>query len=183
MITVITGGSGSGKSAYAEDYTGRIACGMQKYYLATMQIFDAEGERKIKRHQNLRAGKQFLTIEQPVSIEESIGKMECVNAAVLLECMSNLVANEMFGEEIPQGARSVADKVMAGIERLAQKAVHLVIVTNNVFEDGVSYDAATMEYIEALGNINERMAAMADELIEVVVGIPVVVKKGNREWQ
>ena len=52
----------------------------------------------------------------------------------------------------------------------------LVIVTNNVFEDGRRYDAATMEYLKAMGLINQEIAAMADRVIEVVVGIPVRIK-------
>ena len=64
MITLVTGGSGSGKSAYAEDVA-VSAEGTEKYYIATMQIYDAEGERKVERHRKLRAGKGFTTVESP----------------------------------------------------------------------------------------------------------------------
>ena len=57
MITLIIGGSGSGKSAYAENYVLEQAKNLPKYYIATMQIYDAEGERKVERHRRLRAGK------------------------------------------------------------------------------------------------------------------------------
>ena len=60
---------------------------------------------------------------------------------------------------------------------LNRKLTHLVIVSNNVFEDGNEYDSSTMAYIRAMGRINEKLAKMADEVIEVVVGIPVAVKK------
>ena len=53
MITLITGGSGSGKSAYAEKYICRVSNEngyKEKYYIATMQVFDDEGQRKIDRH-------------------------------------------------------------------------------------------------------------------------------------
>ena len=50
MITLIIGGSGSGKSAYAEDYVLAAAADLPKYYIATMQVYDAEGERKVERH-------------------------------------------------------------------------------------------------------------------------------------
>ena len=62
MMTVITGGSGSGKSAYAEDYIGQIAAKSDhcnKYYIATMKVYDAEGQKKIDRHRQLRQGKGF----------------------------------------------------------------------------------------------------------------------------
>ena len=55
----------------------------------------------------------------------------------------------------------------------------MVVVSNNVFEDGIQYDTGTGEYLNALGRINERLAVLADEVIEVVVGIPVILKKGE----
>lgn len=59
MMVLIIGGSGSGKSAYAEEYIGRIAGKGNKYYLATMQFFDEEGKKKVARHQRLRKIKAF----------------------------------------------------------------------------------------------------------------------------
>lgn len=177
MMTVITGGSGSGKSAYAESYLVALAGEREKYYLATMQVFDKEGQAKVERHRKLRSGKGFVTIEQPVSIQEAMTKRNLSGQAALLECMSNLTANEMFCERKPLCAEAVADKIIKGIEVLNETLGQLVIVTNNVFEDGIAYDASTMEYLRALGSINERLAVMADSVIEVVVGIPVWVKK------
>lgn len=181
MMTVIIGGSGSGKSAYAENYVISLAKDTTKYYLATMQVYDEEGWKKIERHRKLRMGKGFLTIEQPLSIQKALAKMDKGEKAVLLECMSNLTANEMFSEEIFSeesyvSAEVVTDKIIRVIECLKGEVTHLVIVANNVFEDGISYDETTMEYLRAMGNINERICSMADEVIEVVVGIPVVIK-------
>lgn len=182
MMTLIVGGSGSGKSAYAERYIGELSAGCQKYYIATMQVYDEEGRRKIERHRQMRRGKGFCTIEQPVSIEEALLKMEGAEgggkaAAALLECMSNLTANEMFSQEAPKSQDQVAEKILRGIESLKAGLAHLVIVTNNVFEDGIVYDETTMEYIRAMGAVNERLAAMADRVVEVVVGIPLTVKE------
>lgn len=95
MMTLILGGSGSGKSAYAEDYLLRAAGDKKKYYIATMQIRDAEMQAKVDRHHRLRQGKGFTTIEQPTELEQAVLQMEPAGA-VLLECMSNLTANEMF---------------------------------------------------------------------------------------
>ena len=75
MITLITGGSGSGKSAYAEKYICHVSNEKgykEKYYIATMQVFDDEGQRKIDRHRRLRAGKGFITIEQPRDIKKAV---------------------------------------------------------------------------------------------------------------
>ena len=69
MMILILGGSGSGKSAYAEDYLLRTAGDKKKYYIATMQIWDEEMQAKVARHHRLRQGKGFTTIEQSLRID------------------------------------------------------------------------------------------------------------------
>lgn len=174
---MIIGGSGSGKSAYAEDYAISLSGENQKYYIATMQIYDAEGEKKVERHRMLRSGKGFSTIEQPVDIERAVQKMKTGEKTALLECISNLTANEMFAKEVPGTEEMITEKIVSGIGTLKKELSHLVIVSNNVFEDGKMYDDTTMAYIRAMGRINEKLAEMADEVIEVVVGIPITIKR------
>ena len=193
MITLVTGGSGSGKSAYAESLLS--SCEGIKYYIATMQIYDAEGEKKVERHRKLRAGKGFLTIESPMNVgkirfacageseqaqyrQEAEMKVQgnAEKKSALLECMSNLTANEMFTKDGIKSAEEVVGKIVSEMQTLSQKLDNLVIVTNNVFEDGVIYDAGTMEYLKALGRINAALARLADRVAEVVVGIPVELK-------
>mgnify|MGYP001101126967 CR=1 FL=1 len=206
MITLITGGSGSGKSAYAEKYICHVSNEKgykEKYYIATMQVFDDEGQRKIDRHRRLRAGKGFITIEQPRDIKKAVEKLQSENylktgRSALLECMSNLVANEMFPPVDASGMQAaekealdapenmkdyetaqisrVSKKVLKEVGILSENVAELVIVTNNVFEDGVCYDESTMNYIKAMGIVNRGLAAMAERVVEVVAGIPVAVK-------
>lgn len=69
--------------------------------LPQCRIFDDEGQRKIDRHRRLRAGKGFITIEQSRDIKKAVEKLQSESSlktgrSALLECMSNLVANEMF---------------------------------------------------------------------------------------
>ena len=199
MITLVTGGSGSGKSAYAEDVA-VSAEGTEKYYIATMLIYDAEGERKVERHRKLRAGKGFTTVESPWNVGQVVfptfteAKTVCIDCGepehiqkkpgqrtALLECMSNLVANEMFSADGMRAEDAVVAKVVQDMELLAAKLDHLVIVTNNVFEDGISYDAGTMAYLRALGRINAALAKRADRVVEVVVGIPIILKEPAQE--
>ena len=182
-MTLIIGGSGSGKSAYAEDYMVSISEDRKKYYIATMQIYDEEGKRKVERHRMLRGGKGFSTIEQPIDIGKAAEKMEDGERTALLECISNLTANEMFLEEIHGTEEAITEKIVGGIAVLNRELTHLVIVSNNVFEDGNVYDKTTMAYIRAMGRINQKLAEMADEVVEVVVGIPIVIKAKNVSLQ
>lgn len=171
MLTIVTGGSGSGKSAFAEDKV--LAFGeAQRVYIATMHPFDEESHKRIERHRKMRAGKGFETVECYTGLKDVKLPSGCV---VLLECMSNLVANEMFEE---QGAHEQTVKdIMSGIDELVRQAAHVVIVTNEIFSDAVVFDKEMASYLEYLGKINQAVALRADEVVEVVYGIPVYKKK------
>ena len=177
MLHVVTGGSGSGKSAYAETELLRLAKqnNCKKYYIATMEPFGNETLKKIARHREMRKDKGFDTLERYVDLKGT-AEMLTDRPAVLLECMSNLAANEMFDTEEPAGSEQVAEKIVTQIGVLAQETEELVIVTNNVFEDGIVYDTSTMEYLRALGSINVRLAERSDVVVEVIAGIPVARK-------
>lgn len=180
MMTLIIGGSGSGKSGDAEEYTDSLSDGIQKIYLATMQVYDEEGKKKVEKHRKMRQDKHFTTIEQPVRIEDALQEMKPGEKTVLLECMSNLVANEMFSKEQIKSPSEVADSVIYGIETLRNSVTHLVVVSNNVFEDGGRYDNTVRDYIKTMGVVNERLAKLADEVTEVVVGIPIMLKQEGK---
>ncbi len=173
MVSIIIGGSGSGKSEYAEDLIQKYAKASESnlIYIATMKPHDQETEIRIQKHRLMRQNKHFLTLE----CYTDLYKLQLPShAAVLLECMSNLVSNEMFDSN---GAKENTIKsVLTGVEKLIQQSAHLVVVTNNVFEAGCSYDASTREYLRVLGEINCRMSNLAQEVIEVVHGIPIIIK-------
>ena len=76
MVYLIIGGSGSGKSAYAEQLMECFTGVTEKYYLATMQIFDEEGEKRKEKHRAARQGKGFLTIEQPRDIKKVVEQIK-----------------------------------------------------------------------------------------------------------
>lgn len=171
MLTIVTGGSGSGKSAFAEDKVLAFE-EAQRVYIATMHPFDEESHKRIERHRKMRAGKGFETVECYTGLKDVKLPSGCV---VLLECMSNLVANEMFEE---QGAHEQTVKdIISGIDELVRQAAHVVIVTNEIFSDAVVFDKEMASYLEYLGKINQAVALRADEVVEVVYGIPVYQKK------
>lgn len=173
MLVVIYGGSCSGKSSFAEDYVCKSDYS-KRYYLATMSASDEESKKRIKRHQMLRAGKGFETIECPVDVLSLVESGQLSKDSILLlECMSNLVANEMFRDGRIVDADEVIAKVVKEVLALENGVSCLTIVTNNVFEDGVDYDDITKEYLRALGRINAILAKQADKAFEVIVGIGV----------
>lgn len=172
-MILVTGGSASGKSAFAERLTAGLATeGL--YYIAAMKPYGEEGRARVRRHRNMRSGKGFQTVERYLDVGGAPVPAGCT---ALLECLSNLLANEMFetGQQ-PEGT-AAAERIWQGIDRLRVKCSHLVIVSNEVFSDGVSYDRETAAYVKALGRLNTALAAEADAVYEVVYGVPVTLKE------
>lgn len=178
MLELVTGGSGSGKSEYAE---GAAVAAHEKhfggklYYIATMYPYDEECLQRIDRHRNMRSRKGFSTIECYTHLEEVTIESRDV---VLLECMSNLLANEMYSKEgrIKCGDGQVQEAILWPLFELSEQAAHLVVVTNEVFSDGAEYEEETGRYLRLLGKLNCEIGKKADKVTEVVCGIPVVRK-------
>jgi len=171
MMTLITGGSKCGKSSLAERILGSFPG--RKIYIATMQPFGEDALEAIDRHRKMREGKDFETVERYTDVGGISLPDGC---AVLLECMGNLCANEMFSAEETVDPE---DRILGGIKRLSEAAEELVIVTNQVGSDGIAYPGGTSDYIRVLGRINAGIAQLADNVIECVYGIPVVLKGEN----
>jgi adenosylcobinamide kinase/adenosylcobinamide-phosphate guanylyltransferase len=95
MIILITGGSGSGKSEFAENLAVKLKS-RELLYIATMMPQDRESLQRIARHQEHRRNKGFKTLE---CYTDLLGIKIENSPVVLLECMSNLLANEMYSED------------------------------------------------------------------------------------
>ena len=173
MLCVVTGGSGSGKSAFAEQTVSAFGAD-ENVYVATMMCFDEESRERVRRHRIMRSGRNFVTVERYLDLKGlSLGEAHGTRA-VLLECMSNLAANEMFD---PDGSKENAlTEILAGVNALREQCDLLVIVTNEIFSDGITYDESTREYQKLLGQINQEIAHLADQVTEVVYGIPLMMK-------
>ena len=150
MMAVVTGGSGSGKSAFAEDKILSLGQG-KRFYIATMHPYDEESYKRVERHRKMRAGKGFETVECYTGLENLEFPQDAI---VLLECMSNLLANEQF--EIGGTDEEILERIQVGIQNLD-----------------------TVRYQEYLGKINQKLGEMADQVVEVVYGIPIWHKGGK----
>ena len=171
-MILVTGGSVSGKSAYAEKLLAERAP-LHRTYLATMAGGGEEAQERIARHRRQREGLGFDTVECPADISTVI---DVCGDAVLLEDLGNLVANEMFGGygSSPEARGSLAaERIFRDLRRLDEHCSLLVVVTDEVFSDGMRYDPETTRYREQLGALNVSAARYAEEVWEVICGIPV----------
>ncbi|MGI6028121.1 MAG: bifunctional adenosylcobinamide kinase/adenosylcobinamide-phosphate guanylyltransferase [Candidatus Heteroscillospira sp.] len=161
MVIYVGGGSGSGKSAFAESLV--VNSGFTKRtYIATMRVWDAEGAKRVERHRELRRGKGFETAECPTGL----GSLGLSGGAVLLEDLSNLFMNEFFGE------RGALERVKADLKTLSAGCGLLAIVGNDIFAADQRLEGEMEDFMEQLGELNAFAAAMADERWEVASGIP-----------
>ena len=189
---MVYGGSASGKSSYAESFAMSLQGEGRLLYIATMYPYkwntteiDPETMQRIERHRAMRADKGFDTVECYRHVEHIVAKRQDV---LLLECMSNLLANEMYlepdsnaGSDMAETMSPVSNKIVQALVDLSTRVQDVVIVTNDVFSDGgnLTYDESTREYVKNLADINCTLAKQAATVTEVVCGIPVIVKKNH----
>ena len=202
MLHIVYGGSASGKSSYAESFAMSLQGDGRLLYIATMYPYkwntteiDPETMQRIERHRAMRADKGFDTVECYRHVEHIVAKRQDV---LLLECMSNLLANEMYLEpdadagsdvektgiggnassDMTEMMSPVSKKIVQALIDLSARVQDVVIVTNDVFSDGgnLTYDESTREYVKNLAEINCALAREATTVTEIVCGIPVKIK-------
>lgn len=170
MFTFILGGSASGKSEYAEGQV--LLLPGQRVYIATLEPWDDECRKRIRKHQNARAQRGFLTLECYRGLDY-LAVPE--NSNVLLDGLGNLVAGELYSTE----GRGT-DAILAGVEHLLEQCGHLTIVADEVFSGGSDYAGDTLRYLREMGRLHRDLARRADRVVEVVCGIPNVLKEAER---
>ena len=166
MLTLVIGGAGSGKSAFAEELGCRLPG--NRVYLAAMLPRDPESRERVAKHHAQRAGKGFETLERGLDLENAALPK---GANVLLEDLSNLLANELYE---PSGGG--ADAVRRGLAHLIAACGNLTVVTNEVFSGGADYGEESLRYMRDLAELNRELAARADLVTEIVCGLPNVLK-------
>lgn len=177
MLVLISGGVRSGKSSLGEALAQRLCTG-RKVYLATARVYDEEMRRRVQRHQRDRAAKSFVTIERTENVGEAADVLT-PGDTVLLDCLGSLAANEMFHEDYAYDGRrnrETAEKICAGLARVNAAAGNLIVISNEIFSDGVEYDRSTRDYLAVMARLHQRLAAAAQTVIECVYGIHIYHK-------
>ena len=169
------GGSASGKSDYAERHVLSLEGGGPRIYIATMEPFGEEARARIARHHALRRDRGFETIE----CYRNIGSLRLpADSNVLLEDLGNLMANELFGNDAAavDEETDLPDRIAEEIEKVFSDCAHMTIVTNEIFSGGKNYEGETLIYLRALARLNRILAQRADYVVELVCGLPDVLK-------
>ena len=165
-IIFVTGGARSGKSRLAEARA--IGFGGPAIYIATAEALDTEMAERIARHRTAR-GAGWITREVPLDLAGALAETEGQGAR-LIDCLTLWLSNLLHHGRDWEAEAARLTAVLAA----ARSPV--VVVSNEVGLGIVPDNALARRFRDAAGIVNQRVAAVADEVILAVAGLPLRVK-------
>ena len=179
-LILVTGGARSGKSHYAERRALALG-GDAVTYLATATAEDAEMAARITRHRTARNAR-WRTIEAPSGVGRALEM--ATTDVVLLDCITLLASNVMLSDVVHSERQDAAEAAVeseldALFAAMARREGTLVAVTNEVGLGVVPHTTMGRWYRDILGAANRRLAAAAAEVVLMISGIPLALKKAN----
>jgi adenosylcobinamide kinase / adenosylcobinamide-phosphate guanylyltransferase len=168
-VTLVLGGARSGKSRFAQKLAARHA---PVAFVATAQATDEEMRRKIERHKADRPA-EWVTIEEPLSLDTILLDQARHFQMLLVDCLTLYTSNLMTAEKDPETVLQRANRVCAALKSI-ETAV--VLVSNEVGGGVVPAYASGRMFRDLLGEINQRVASAADNVVLTVAGLPLVLK-------
>jgi len=199
MITLITGGVRSGKSAFAErlasEWAGQcsvLSAQCSVAYVATSRVWDIEMAERVAQHRARRPS-TWQTIEAPLALAEAAASLSG-GGAVLVDSIDAWVSNRLLdahpviGEQIEKHAFQALESALVSEARdfvRAHRELHgaapLVLVTLEAGWGVVPPYPLGRAFRDLLGPVNAMLAAEADQVYLLVAGIPVDVKRLSEE--
>lgn len=179
-LVMVTGGTRSGKSEFAERYV--LHYSPRCDYIATAEIFDEEMAERVRLHRERRSDGRWRNHEAPYHAETVLASLDDSTGAVLFDCLTVYLCNQMYGKNAPQGSlEERAHFVLAEIDKLLAAARDcgklVVFVTNEVGCGIVPESAMGREYRDVAGWVNQRVAAACDKVFWCAAGQAVELKK------
>ena len=170
-VTLVLGGVRSGKSRYAQELAGRAS---RVAFLATAERRDDEEMKtKIERHRMNRPG-AWTTIEEPLDLAAALRLAGKSHDVILIDCITLFAANllEAHGED----AVSLEARIAALCTALQSPPCSVVLVSNEVGSGVVPAYALGRRYRDLVGEINQRIAAIATTVVLMIAGLPLALK-------
>ena len=178
MNILVSGGSKSGKSDYAQNFAVKLAGGGKLYYVATMIPYDDEDRARVARHIENRAGMGFETVEAGRNILTVFEKAD-EKGTFLVDSTTALLLNEMFPDSYAAEADpDAASRCISGLLGIAGRAGNAVFVSDYLYSDAARYDSFTESYRSSLASIDRALARACDTVVEVSAG-NLIVHKGT----
>ena len=169
-VTLVLGGVRSGKSRFALEIASRSSA---VCFVATARASDEEMHRKIALHRAERPP-HWQTLEEPLDLVGAIAANEAHSDLMLVDCLTLFAANLM--EAQGADAAAIADQLAALCRAIANAHCSIVLVSNEVGSGIVPAYQAGRHFRDLLGEINQRMASIADCVVLMVAGLPLAIK-------
>ena len=137
---------------------------------------DEEMLRKIARHREDRpAG--WAVIEEPLALPRAVQVAGAGSDLILIDCLAFFAANllEAHGEDVA----AMEDACAALCGSLASAPCDVVLVSNEAGSGVVPEYASGRRFRDLLGELNQRIAAIADVVVLMVAGLPLTLKEAR----
>lgn len=171
-LTLITGGSRSGKSTQALVLATADPTATRRFFIATAEALDDEMRTRIAHHQATRPS-EFITVEEPVGLQIAVTALAGRADVAVLDCLtlwvSNLIGQGLDDDEILRAAETLATA-------LRQAPFPLVVVTDEVGWGIVPDNPVARRFRDLLGWTNQKIAQVADCVLLMVAGYPLRLK-------
>lgn len=167
-LTLVLGGAASGKSAFAENLL--LESDLDPVYIATGRVTDAEMGAKIKLHQ-IRRGPEWRLLEEPGNLSKPLAELGASDGA-LLDCATMWLSNRLMAHQ------PLDEAAEAFMSELSNATTPVIVVSNEVGQGIVPENKLARQFREAQGRLNIAVAARADLVVQVIAGLPNVLK-GN----
>lgn len=178
MKAFISGGCKNGKSSWAEDLARKTAGNQPLYYIATMIPCDDEDLHRIANHQQSRAGKGFVTLEQPTGVHQVLSYSDYQHGTYLLDSITALMLNEMYPRNSAEPDSCAVDRVCNNLSQLLLHAKNVVLVSDYIYSDTAHYPQYTQDYCRALATVDRFLAQLCDTVVEMSAHQPLFYKGG-----
>jgi adenosylcobinamide kinase/adenosylcobinamide-phosphate guanylyltransferase len=169
-VTLVLGGVRSGKSRYAQQLAeqwGRVV------FVATGKITDDEMRAKIENHRESRP-KEWLTVEEPLELSKALREHELNCDVIIVDCLTIFAANVLEAEGEDDSA--IERRVEALCATLRETQCKVLLVSNEVGSGVVPAYPAGRRFRDLLGEINQRVARVSDDVVLMVAGLPLALK-------
>ena len=171
-IILITGGTRSGKSSYAEKMALKLS--PNPIYMATARVWDEEFRQRVIKHQQAR-GPEWTNIEE----EKELSKYDVTGKVILIDCVTLWCTNYFF--EYQGNVKQALELAKQEFDRFTTQEATFIFVTNEIGMGGTSENELQRKFTDMQGWMNQYVAAQADEVTLMVCGIPVKIKSENEK--
>lgn len=173
MKELILGGARSGKSHFAEVVA--TESGLDVLYVATAQAHDDEMQQRIQHHQQQRPD-HWQLIEEPINLVSVLKDNANTSTCILVDCLTLWLSNQLCSDKYKNQIEKNVTELVEVVSNLPGK---IIFVSNEVSMGIIPVGEINRKFVDEAGRLHQRLAAVCDNVILMVAGIPGYIK-GNK---